>query len=75
MNDFRLFGNDDTMTIDDLCTEMIGIIYERMIGMHIGSKGWYVNELKKLGMSRYEGRKLESYKKHILANLYFDKAE
>ncbi|KGX93002.1 hypothetical protein N781_14115 [Pontibacillus halophilus JSM 076056 = DSM 19796] len=41
--------------------------------MHIGTKGWYVYELKKLGMNRYEDRKLESYKKHILANLYFAK--
>lgn len=37
--------------------------------MHYGSKGWYVQELKKLGMTKYEGRKLQSYKTHILANL------
>jgi hypothetical protein len=37
--------------------------------MHYGSKGWYVEELKKLGMTKYEGRKLQSYKKHFLANL------
>ncbi|SET73484.1 Protein of unknown function [Salinibacillus kushneri] len=37
--------------------------------MHIGSKGWYVNELKKIGVSRHEERKIESYKKHVLANL------
>lgn len=30
--------------------------------MHYGSKGWYVEELKKLGMTKYEGRKLQSYK-------------
>lgn len=37
--------------------------------MHFGSKGWYVNELKKLGIRTYEGRKLESYRTHILAAL------
>ncbi|MRG87433.1 YflJ family protein [Salinibacillus xinjiangensis] len=37
--------------------------------MHIGSKGWYVNELKKVGVRRFEERKIESYKKHVLANL------
>jgi Protein of unknown function (DUF2639) len=42
---------------------------ERVISMHYGSKGWYVEELKKLGVRRHEERKLESYKKHFLANL------
>ncbi|WP_110113556.1 YflJ family protein [Bacillus sp. CGMCC 1.16541] len=37
--------------------------------MHAGSKGWYVQELKKRGVRRYEDRKVESYKTHILANL------
>lgn len=37
--------------------------------MHIGSKGWFVSELKKHGVSYYEERKIESYKKPILANL------
>ncbi|ABS21129.1 YflJ family protein [Bacillus cytotoxicus] len=37
--------------------------------MHFGSKGWYVKELKKLGIRTYEGRKLESYRAHILARL------
>ncbi|MBM7704301.1 YflJ family protein [Metabacillus iocasae] len=37
--------------------------------MHVGSKGWYVQELKKRGVRRYEDRKVESYKTHILANL------
>ncbi|MBO8157070.1 MAG: YflJ family protein [Bacillaceae bacterium] len=41
--------------------------------MHVGSKGWYVQELKKLGVRYYEGRKLESYKKPILANLLAQK--
>ncbi|WP_243387265.1 YflJ family protein [Bacillus kexueae] len=37
--------------------------------MYFGSKGWYVKELKKRGIRDYEGRKLESYKTHILAKL------
>ncbi|BCB02436.1 MULTISPECIES: YflJ family protein [Bacillaceae] len=37
--------------------------------MHIGSKGWYVQELKKAGVRHYEERYVESYKKHVLANL------
>ncbi|MDQ0163492.1 YflJ family protein [Bacillus alveayuensis] len=37
--------------------------------MYFGSKGWYVKELKKLGIRHYEGRKLESYKTHVLAKL------
>lgn len=37
----------------------------------IGTKGWYISELKKLGIAKYEGRKLETYKTHIVANLYF----
>ncbi|MCP8617902.1 YflJ family protein [Salirhabdus salicampi] len=41
--------------------------------MHIGSKGWFVSELKKLGVTHYEERKLENYKTHILANLLYEK--
>ncbi|MCM3355848.1 MULTISPECIES: YflJ family protein [Bacillus] len=37
--------------------------------MHYGSKGWYVAELKKQGITKYEGRKLQSYKTYFLANL------
>ncbi|WP_459500590.1 YflJ family protein [Bacillus sp. C1] len=37
--------------------------------MYFGSKGWYVKELKKLGIRTYGGRKLESYRTHILARL------
>lgn len=37
--------------------------------MHYGSKGWYVEELKKKGITHYEGRKLQSFKKYFLANL------
>lgn len=43
--------------------------------MHIGTKGWYVAELKKLGITKYEERKLETYKTHILANLLKAKTE
>ncbi|MBY8914426.1 YflJ family protein [Bacillus sp. YC2] len=37
--------------------------------MHYGSKGWYVAELKKKGITEYEGRKLQSFKTYFLANL------
>ncbi|MDM5153710.1 YflJ family protein [Bacillus sp. DX1.1] len=37
--------------------------------MYFGSKGWYVSELKKLGVRYYEGKKLESYRTHVLASL------
>lgn len=37
--------------------------------MYYGTKGWYVAELKKLGIRYYEGRKLESYRGHVLRNL------
>jgi hypothetical protein len=40
---------------------------------HIGSKGWYVKQLKELGVYYYEGRKLETYKTHILASLLKEK--
>lgn len=35
--------------------------------MYVGTKGWYVAELKKLGIRQIEGRKLESYRTHVLA--------
>ncbi|ENH95600.1 hypothetical protein J416_15282 [Gracilibacillus halophilus YIM-C55.5] len=41
--------------------------------MHIASKGWYVAQLKKHGVRYYEGRKIEKYKSHILANLLAEK--
>lgn len=31
--------------------------------MHYGSKGWYVAELKKQGITHHEGRKLASLSK------------
>lgn len=34
------------------------------------SKGWYVSELKKLGVREIKGKKLESYRLPILANEY-----
>jgi hypothetical protein len=37
--------------------------------MHIGSKGWYVEQLKEKGIRYYGELKVESYKKHVLANL------
>lgn len=37
--------------------------------MYYGTKGWYVAELKKLGVRYYEGRKLESYRGHVLRSL------
>lgn len=37
-----------------------------------GSKGWYVQELKKLGISKHpvEHRKIELFKTYVLRNLY-----
>lgn len=33
---------------------------------YFGSKGYYVAELKKLGIRKIDGYKLESYKAHVL---------
>lgn len=38
--------------------------------MYVGSKGWYVQKLKEKGIRYIEGRKIERYKAHVLANLY-----
>jgi len=35
---------------------------------HIYSKGWFVQELKKLGVYKIEGKKLETLKAHVLRN-------
>ncbi|PDY44628.1 YflJ family protein [Bacillus pseudomycoides] len=43
--------------------------------MYFGTKGWYVAELKKLGVRYFEGRKLESYRGHVLRNLLAEKQE
>jgi hypothetical protein len=39
-----------------------------------GSKGWYINELKKMGVTRHpiEKRKLELYKTYLIRNLYLE---
>lgn len=39
-----------------------------------GSKGWYIQELKKLGITKHpiEKRKLELYKTFEVRNLYFE---
>lgn len=39
------------------------------LSMHVGSKGWYVEKLKKRGVRNHEGRKVEKYKTYVLANL------
>nr|WP_254520363.1 YflJ family protein [Bacillus cereus] len=43
--------------------------------MYYGTKGWYVAELKKLGVRYHEGRKLESYRGHVLRNLLLAQQE
>ncbi|WP_110943299.1 YflJ family protein [Virgibacillus senegalensis] len=43
--------------------------------MHVGSKGWYVSKLKNLGVRHIEGRKIERYKKPVLANLLEEKQQ
>ncbi len=43
--------------------------------MYYGTKGWYVAELKKLGVRYHEGRKLESYCGHVLRNLLIAQQE
>ncbi|WP_241680089.1 DUF2639 domain-containing protein [Metabacillus mangrovi] len=42
-----------------------------------GSKGWYISELKKAGISRHptEQRKLELYKTHIIRKIWNSKKE
>lgn len=37
---------------------------------HMYSKGWFVQELKKLGVRKINGRRLESYKAYVLAKEY-----
>lgn len=43
--------------------------------MYYGTKGWYVAELKKLGIRYHDGRKLESYRGHVLRNLLIAQQE
>nr|WP_242236922.1 MULTISPECIES: YflJ family protein [Bacillus] len=54
------------------------ILFKRKKGsglMYYGTKGWYVAELKKLGVRYLEGRKLESYRGHVLRNLLTEHQE
>ncbi|WLR42465.1 DUF2639 domain-containing protein [Bacillus carboniphilus] len=37
--------------------------------MYYGSKGWYVKELKKLGVNKHGDLYIESYKQYKLAQL------
>ncbi|MEH7884889.1 DUF2639 domain-containing protein [Bacillus sp. JJ1609] len=39
-----------------------------------GSKGWYIKELKKMGITKHpiEKRKLELYKTFVVRSLYFE---
>jgi Protein of unknown function (DUF2639). len=37
----------------------------------VNTKGYYISELKKMGITKLEDKKLESYKTHVIANLYF----
>ncbi|WP_081734221.1 DUF2639 domain-containing protein [Halalkalibacter akibai] len=41
--------------------------------MYTGSKGWYVQKLKEKGVRYYEGKKIEKFKAHVLANLLKEK--
>jgi len=42
-----------------------------------GSKGWYVSQLKKMGINKHpiERKKLESYKTYVLRNMYLQKVK
>lgn len=35
---------------------------------YVSSKGYYVQKLKERGLKQIEGRRLESYKTHVLFN-------
>ncbi|WP_102346568.1 DUF2639 domain-containing protein [Bacillus sp. Marseille-P3661] len=39
--------------------------------VHFGSKGYYVKLLKDQNIRLIDGKRLESYKTHYLANYYF----
>lgn len=39
---------------------------------YVGSKGWYVSELKKLGITKIDGYKLKQYKTYILRKTYLE---
>lgn len=43
---------------------------------HVGSKGWYVKKLKEeFNVSRIDGKKVETYKSHVLHNHYYQLEE
>ncbi len=46
----------------------------RMKVAYQGSKGWYVQKLKELGVHYHpvERKKLETYKSYVLRNLYLE---
>ncbi|MED4402615.1 YflJ family protein [Metabacillus fastidiosus] len=41
---------------------------------YFGTKGWYIKELKALGMTKHpiERRKLELYKTYVVRNFYIE---
>lgn len=41
----------------------------------VGTKGWYISKLKEMGITKHEGRKLEKFKTHVIANIYFKRIE
>lgn len=57
------------------CRNYASILCNKTGGMmmaHVGSKGWYVKKLKEeFNVSRIEGKKLETYKSHVLHNHYY----
>lgn len=42
---------------------------------HIYSKGWFIQQLKAVGINKYNNYKLEKYKTHVLAKLYAEHVE
>ncbi len=43
---------------------------------HLGSKGWYVQKLKEeFQVSRIDGKKLETYRAHVLHNYLYKELE
>lgn len=42
--------------------------------MYIGTKGWYVDQLKKMGVTKHpiEKRKLEAYKTYVIRAIYIE---
>ena len=42
---------------------------------YVHSKGWYVSKLKEAGYMKHDGRKLESFRTHILRALYVTHVE